>query len=88
MNRIYSTNKPGKAMKLSNPFVRVTGFLVIALLGIFSVNLQAADEKPAVAQKTFASGRRTPSKRYAVRLPQPKINRLWRRFLGRSSGSS
>ena len=42
-------------MKLSNQFSRVAGFLAIALLGIFSANLQAADEKPAVVQKTFAS---------------------------------
>ena len=42
-------------MKLSNQFSHVAGFLVIALLGIFSTNLQAADEKPVVAQKTFAS---------------------------------
>ena len=50
MNRRYFTNRRGKSMKHSNGWIRIAGFLTIALLGLFSTDLQAA-----VAQKTFAS---------------------------------
>ena len=52
-------SRPGEPMKLSNQFARFAGLLTIALLasasGILSVDLYAADQKPVVTQRLFAS---------------------------------
>src|ERR1039458_1034930 len=52
-------SRPGEPMKLSNQFARFAGLLTITLLasasGILSVDLYAADQKPVVAQRLFAS---------------------------------
>ncbi len=59
MNRTLNRNRPRKPMKLSNRSTRVAGLLTIGLWvgvgGIFLASVQAADEKPAVTQRTFAS---------------------------------
>jgi hypothetical protein len=61
MNRtpLLDRSRPGEPMKLSNQLTRFASLLTIALLagagGILSVDLYAADQKPVVAQRLFAS---------------------------------
>jgi len=55
----WNTNRPDKRMKLSKQLTRFAALLTIALLagalGILSPNTRAAEAKPVVAQRSFAS---------------------------------